>query len=138
MSQRKSQFPTEVPTPPTGFDVPLPPTFLAELIRDLGSTQVDDLRMTDQERTQRWQASFEGLLALVPTQMSEAILACQLLAAHCVTMDTFRRSMVTFMDESARARLRVAGSQLMRTCLATLREQDRARTRATGPREKQD
>lgn len=128
------QIPTTIPALPAPIDPALPPTYMTELLRDLGATQVDDKHMSDQDRARRWQAVVDALVATVPTQMSEAILTAQLLAAHTAAMDTFRRSMATFMDENARARLRIAGSQLMRTCIATLREQERARARTAGPR----
>ena len=133
-----SQFPTDLDTAISGPDGDLPREFAHELVRQLGATQVDDKKMTDDERVSRWESARQALMSFVPSEPVEAMLAAQAVAAHTAAMECIRRSMITFESESTCVRLRANAASLMRSFNATLRQLERHRGWAAGTRTYRD
>jgi hypothetical protein len=129
-----SQFPpaTGFPTQIVGPDGSLPAAFSQEVIRLAVATTVDDERMTDAERRDRWAAAREALMSFVPSEPVEAMYATQAVAAHTAAMECLRKAMQHYQSEATRIRLRSNATSLMRSFNTIMRALERHRGWAAG------
>ena len=128
-----SQFPPRTDTAIDGPDGKLPAFFAREVMRlAAAATTVDDEKMTDTERHDRWAAAREALMSFVLSEPVEATYAAQAVAAHTAALECLRKSMMHFQSETTRIRLRSAATSLMRGYDTIMRALERHRGWAAG------
>lgn len=129
-----SQFPpkSNLPVHIDGPDGKLPACFSQEVLRITAATTVDDEKMTDAERHDRWAAAQEALMSFVPSEPVEAMYAAQAVAAHTAAMECLRKAMEHWQSETTRIRLRSNATSLMRSFNAIMRALERHRGWAAG------
>ena len=122
-------FPTATATDHgiVGPDGPLGAEFSDDLMRALAETLRIEDKDPDTAKMNRLVAAQNALLAFVPSEPTEAMLAAQLVAAHHAAMDCLKMAMRPFQPPETVVRLRSSAHSMIRAQTHLLRALERHR-----------